>query len=956
MANTNIKVRQTILPLDTTPIDILAGHETRIPTGCMIKVINSDATDSGEDPTVDADFSICLGVSDFSTVATVAAIQRDGVVPTGPGSAHQDQSGNIIEFIQPGEPGFASRTATAVAIPGGITLTPGQSGADYIIQVTLIFGAEVKAFSIGGVVPQNTNVPVAHGLSGKPGCGFIYAIAQYRGSGTNYRLSAGLFSDDNNLIQHSNYQQSLPGGNATNLRGEISTTRISQVLSISGSKVFYNWEITNNDGVDTTFTVREDDAQSAGVIGLLLYMEDVVANVQILDTPTIANVPWSHLTCGFVPQYMCGLPSMLRNVNVIEAGPQASNFSIMESDNSDTEGEKITATAYVGNSAQASPPDTSSRPSVNILLCNEIGRTLLEARNPDFVDGGFIIAPTNILSVDSVARKMVTLFIQETASITPAATLSSPDATAIGSAEASGAVDTDTLNGVIYGVMTQNITAPTHEQIRSGQDHLGAPADSFSTRQARIDATDELNFLGLQEDIEYFAHYTQESSGGTPAVAVASATPVTTAVNQNPIIVSQIPPQVVQIGAAFSLNVSPNFDDPDGDTLSYDIVNQPIGLGINSVSGVISGVPTGGGSNPTNIINITFNFNSVENIDDNGLSALDSDNWPICWLFNDDQMTSFGDGMGFGNLSGFENTRGSFGMTRIEGSENNWAAFDVFKSGENMPTSEQGKCYGMIGANGKVYAAVDYFLVGGSGSRDDRFLGLSVISSNNLGASWNEEIRWDSGDWGAGNLNGFFSMAFIQYQLDNSGLRSPLTSDTYIYAIIMENEDNIYNVQDPGGIGLMRVLETDIESGNKNDWEYLSGIDGSNNPSWSSNINSRISHFIGQGGNDSSSIHYNEPLGRYILTAFHNRRETGSSNSDCFIGFYDAAEPWGPWHTILRTNVQTLGLANGPNVIYWDHSNKWLSSNGLNGVLVGTLLGKDEFGIIKYTLTVGSLI
>lgn len=368
----------------------------------------------------------------------------------------------------------------------------------------------------------------------------------------------------------------------------------------------------------------------------------------------------------------------------------------------------------------------------------------------------------------------------------------------------------------------------------------------------------------------------------------------------------------------------------------------------------------------TVITSVNFSFPTLRNTaPGNSVIAEESDNWPITWAWDDNQYTSFGDGKGFHNLAGNAETRGSFGFSRISGGKGSYSAQDVFKSGENMPSSEQGKCYGMLGANGKLYAAVDYYLVGGNGSREDRYHGLSVISSANAGVSWTEEIRWDAGDWGAGaanQLTGFYSMAFVQFGQDHAKpavANSAAATDAYVYALLCEHDDDVYEVQNPGGITLIRCLESNLESGNKAHWSYCSAIDVDNVPSWSTTLTDRIMIFqdtSGNGGNDSSSMSYNEPLGRYILTTMQNSRYTSTHPSlanTCIIGIYDAPEPWGPWHQILKQNVETLGLADGDACIFWGFSNKWLSADGLSFVMVGTLLGQDEWGTVEGTFTFG---
>jgi len=375
-----------------------------------------------------------------------------------------------------------------------------------------------------------------------------------------------------------------------------------------------------------------------------------------------------------------------------------------------------------------------------------------------------------------------------------------------------------------------------------------------------------------------------------------------------------------------------------------------------------SGCDTGGGPPPPTdpkITGITFDMTSVRNTAPGNLvEAEESDNWPITHAADGHQYTSFGDGKGFHNLGGGNNeTRGSFGFSRIEGNANNYSAYDIFKSGEGMP-GEQGKCYGILGASGKLYAAVDYFLVGGSGSRDDRYVGVSLISSTlanaNAGNSWSEDLRWDSGDWGTGN-NGFYSMAFLQFGQDHAKQTtapSSAATDAYVYAYVMENTDGTYQVQTPGGISLMRCLEANLESGNKNHWSYLSNINASNQASWSTTITDRIPVFQDPSdGNDVSQVVYNSALERYVLVTMQGQREVPGA----IFGCYDAPEPWGPWHTVVKQDATVIGpnLANSTAVITWGLSQKWTGAAGLDSVLVGTLQGKDQWGSVEIRFSYG---
>lgn len=379
-----------------------------------------------------------------------------------------------------------------------------------------------------------------------------------------------------------------------------------------------------------------------------------------------------------------------------------------------------------------------------------------------------------------------------------------------------------------------------------------------------------------------------------------------------------------------------------------------------AVTGEPTGVPTPSagysiGGLAQVITDIDFNFTSLRNVaPGNGVSALETDNWPITWAADGNQYTSFGDGFGFGNLPGQENTRASIGWTRISGGKGNYSAQDLYKSGKNAGGSN-GKCQGMLAANGKLYTWWDAKDTNGpsGGSQADAYISSVLCKTENYLASggWDDLLRWDNADWGGDpitNIPGWFGPTFLQFGQDYSGAR-----DNYVYVYVMEHDNGDYECQTPGGVSLMRCLLTNLESGNKASWEYVVQFDGNQVPTWSNNIAARIPVFQDtQDGNHISSVSYNAPLGRYVMTTFHKTRATTLDGGQCTIGFYEAGEPWGPWNTILKQDVVQLGLADGNACIMWNFSNKWLSADGLDFVLVGTLLGQDEWGTIEGTFSV----
>jgi len=72
--------------------------------------------------------------------------------------------------------------------------------------------------------------------------------------------------------------------------------------------------------------------------------------------------------------------------------------------------------------------------------------------------------------------------------------------------------------------------------------------------------------------------------------------------NDPPTITSEIPNQNGKEGSAFSLDVSSNFSDRDGDSLTYSATGLPEGLSIKADTGLITGVPTSSAVGTSNIM------------------------------------------------------------------------------------------------------------------------------------------------------------------------------------------------------------------------------------------------------------------------------------------------------------------------------------------------------------------
>ncbi|MBU1191598.1 MAG: DUF4185 domain-containing protein [Gammaproteobacteria bacterium] len=337
----------------------------------------------------------------------------------------------------------------------------------------------------------------------------------------------------------------------------------------------------------------------------------------------------------------------------------------------------------------------------------------------------------------------------------------------------------------------------------------------------------------------------------------------------------------------------------------------------------------------TAITGMSFDMATLRNVTPgNNVAADESDNWTITWADDDHQYTSFGDGEGFRTTN---TVRASLGVGRIEGDKDNYSAFDVFKVGKETGGCG-GKSVGILAVDGELY-----LLRAGSSSNSSAFQRTELFKSTDKGKSWSATgVIWANKDFTGSD--GFFSPSFLQFGKDYAGARDEFV---YIYApeeTISVDED-AWNVQVPGKIALIRVPKVSMTD--KNTYEYFTGLDVGGNALWASDINSRAPVFEDPvNGVMRTSVSYNPGLGRYLLITQQVNR---FRNSDFHIGVYEAPDPWGPWQTVLFGNAELTGpgLNTGSKSVYWNFSNKWLSPDGKNFVMVYTGPGPDEWGTVE---------
>ena len=309
-----------------------------------------------------------------------------------------------------------------------------------------------------------------------------------------------------------------------------------------------------------------------------------------------------------------------------------------------------------------------------------------------------------------------------------------------------------------------------------------------------------------------------------------------------------------------------------------------------------------------------------------------SDNWAITWADNGHQYTAWGDGGGFGGTN--NDGRVKMGVGRVEGGKDNYRGVNVWGGYEpKHPGGFDGKSYGIISINGILYMWVAHF-----GSDHFLYTKQELYRSKNYGSSWSSTgVIFDQNSF---SDFGFFTPTFLQFGKDYANARDGYV---YIYAPEIKNDTN-WNVQKPGEITLMRVPKNQLEK--KSKYEFFAGFDSDGNPKWSANGNQRKSVFEdAANGVMRTSVSYNAGLKRYFLITQHVDRY---KSNGAYMGIYEAPEPWGPWNTVLFGDPFQLGLQSDKGqrkTVYWNFSNKWLSKNGKDFVLVYT--DADEWATVE---------
>ena len=322
------------------------------------------------------------------------------------------------------------------------------------------------------------------------------------------------------------------------------------------------------------------------------------------------------------------------------------------------------------------------------------------------------------------------------------------------------------------------------------------------------------------------------------------------------------------------------------------------------------------------ISGIQFQWSSLEK------KAEGSDNWPMTWSDDDHQYTHFGDG------GGFNGSRVSFGIARIEGDYNNFSGINRFGGDNSECTSNiSGKTYGIISVQGTLYAWVS------PGSGATGFQEQRLYSSTDKGCRWNStNVVFKK------NSHGITGGNILNFGRDNAGAR-----DEYVYSYFVGLETgNKLKIQSPGNVYLVRVPADEIQNASAYEWYTATNP---SQPMWGefSAKQPVYSDPTGVSWSGASVIHVPE-LNQYVLTTEHT--ESFQGNIQMHVGL----EPWGPWREILRESNWPPTNGVGKRSFYWNFAPKWFRNGGIEFTLVFSGIdSNDSWNSVNGTFSIATL-
>lgn len=374
-------------------------------------IVGSYATAVGTTPAAGA--SVSIGVSDFTTTASVAVAAEDNVADTDTDRIHDKNTGGNGYFLQVLTPGLTTlaRAATVATTTDGISITPSASGTAFRYQVTVIWSAEgCTAFSAGdGTLASNT-FTVAHGFGAADSIFGVFGyVAQTNASATNARFSIGIGEDTGSGIDQRTmgiaWQNAQIDGEA---HAQMFTDVVASLVNNSGES-FHEIAWTSTDSTNATFTVAT--ATSSDLVGLLV--RETTENVWVgtVTSPNSAASDWNVTSPNFTPQYAMMLygEATTADTAMTDSAP-AGVFGSFQTDFT------TTTSLSFGDENAADPTNTYSNINTGLYFFDDAQTALYNATSPTAETTGLQISAANITTASATSHLWPGLFVEAVSS------------------------------------------------------------------------------------------------------------------------------------------------------------------------------------------------------------------------------------------------------------------------------------------------------------------------------------------------------------------------------------------------------------------------------------------------------------------------------------------------------------------------------------------------------------
>ena len=318
--------------------------------------------------------------------------------------------------------------------------------------------------------------------------------------------------------------------------------------------------------------------------------------------------------------------------------------------------------------------------------------------------------------------------------------------------------------------------------------------------------------------------------------------------------------------------------------------------------------------------------------------------WHMSWAADDRQFVSLGGGMGWSDNPERVFVSRLFAMSNgpLDATFQDVSSYpDLLQSsgGENAPPPYI--CFGTIALDGRIYQFLNTLERGAPSARARNFVGTKLIYSPDNGRTWRNQDGSTPVVWEGWENRSRKSMLFFEEPQNSFSLLSVLqmgrnyeaNRDGYVYIYACNgNTEGTMNQ-----LVLCRVPKAHILD--RAAYEFFSGLKPDGSATWTRDINVRaVVHTFPSGWVNIAgvphawqpSVVHNAPLGVYMMANWGNGIAPDGAGfvKPCYIGFWTAPNPWGPWTQIHEGTAWTPANEPGSRAYMPIIAPKWISKDG----------------------------